>query len=142
MARMDTRHRKTTEVDDMGFASLASEDPQFNESKSVPNSYSQHTHNNDMSSSNEPNKTSGRYHSIKGNVVGTIGNLTGSKPWQQSGKEEHAQGEAEYQTAQAKGYVEGTIDRVGGHEDSVIGTLSSDESRRAQGNLPYDKGQA
>lgn len=46
-----------------------------------------------MSSSNEPNQTSGNYHSIKGQVVEAIGNATGAESWQSSGKQEHAQGE-------------------------------------------------
>ncbi|KAI0073324.1 hypothetical protein K474DRAFT_1666744 [Panus rudis PR-1116 ss-1] len=45
-------------------------------------------------------KTTGKYHSAKGNAVETVGNLTGSTTWQQSGKEEHARGEAEYKAAQ------------------------------------------
>jgi hypothetical protein len=39
---------------------------------------------------------------LRGTVVETIGNLTGAESWQTSGKEEHAQGEAEYNAAQAK----------------------------------------
>lgn len=38
------------------------------------------------SNSAEPNQTTGNYHSIKGQVVEGIGNLTGSTEWQTSGK--------------------------------------------------------
>ncbi|KDQ57660.1 hypothetical protein JAAARDRAFT_129887 [Jaapia argillacea MUCL 33604] len=90
----------------------------------------------------EPNKTSGQYHSVKGTAVETIGNLTGLQSWQTSGQEEHAQGEGEYNAARAKGYVEGTTDKVTGKVDSVIGAVSGDKQQQASGNLRQDKGNA
>ena len=78
-------------------------------------------------------KTSGQYHSTKGNVVEMIGNLTGAESWQTSGKQEHAQGEGEYKAAQAKGYAEGTMDRIGGKKDAVVGAISGDRQQEASG---------
>ncbi|PBK67586.1 hypothetical protein ARMSODRAFT_938221 [Armillaria solidipes] len=99
-----------------------------------------------MSSTNntsgEPNQTTGQYHSVKGTAVQTIGDLTGAQSWQQSGKEEHAAGEAEYNAAQAKNWAEGAADRVEGKKDSVVGAVFGDKSQQAQGNLKHDKGQA
>jgi uncharacterized protein YjbJ (UPF0337 family) len=61
--------------------------------------------------------------------------MTGSTSWQQSGKEEHALGEAEYDAAQVKGHAEGLADRVGGYKDSVVGAVKGDEAQQVAGEL-------
>ncbi|KAG1810965.1 uncharacterized protein BJ212DRAFT_1448613 [Suillus subaureus] len=83
-------------------------------------------------SSQEPSKVSGQFHSVKGTAVETIGDMTGLQSWSQSGKEEHAKGEGEYNAAQAKGYVEG---------DSVVGAVTGDKAQQTSGNIKNEKGQ-
>jgi uncharacterized protein YjbJ (UPF0337 family) len=68
-----------------------------------------------------------------------IGNLTGATSWQQSGKEEHAQGEGEYDAARAKGYADGTGDRVTGKKDAVVGAVTGDRTQEAQGKFSLTK---
>jgi len=84
---------------------------------------------------------SGQFHSVKGTVVETVGDMAGSQSWSQAGKDEHTRGEGEYKAAQAKGYAEGATDRLGGYKDSVVGAVSGDKSQQASGNARNEKGQ-
>jgi len=62
-----------------------------------------------------------------------VGDLTGAKSWTDSGKQEHTSGEAEYNAARAKGYAEGTLDRLGGKKDTVVGAVAGDREQEASG---------
>ena len=71
-----------------------------------------------------------------------MGNLTGSTSMQHSGMEERTQAEAEYKAAQAKGYTEGTMDRMSGLKDSMMGSVKGDEGQKAAGKLNGEGGGA
>ncbi|KAL5501923.1 hypothetical protein ACEPAH_9184 [Sanghuangporus vaninii] len=94
------------------------------------------------SDSQQPSQYNGQYHSVKGNVVEAIGNATGAQTWTDSGKKEHAEGEAEQQAAQVRDYAEGASDRVEGKYNAVKGALFDDKGQQVSGNVQHDAGKA
>ncbi|TRM70114.1 hypothetical protein BD626DRAFT_476325 [Schizophyllum amplum] len=79
--------------------------------------------------------TRANYHSLKGQAVETVGNLTGAETWQRGGREERVQGDAEYDAARAQGYVEGAADRIGGKKDNIVGAVTGDKNKQFGGTL-------
>lgn len=77
---------------------------------------------------------------MKGTAVETIGSMTNSQSLQESGKKEHAEGEAEYKAAQAKGMGQGMADRLVGKKDSILGSMTGDKSKQASGEAQQEKG--
>jgi uncharacterized protein YjbJ (UPF0337 family) len=72
-------------------------------------------------------------HELKGSAVESVGNMTGSTDWKQSGQQERIQGQGETKAAQAQGYAQGTGERMGGKKDELLGSITGDKSQQAQG---------
>jgi len=91
----------------------------------------------------QPSKASGKFHETKGDLKETLGRTFGKPGMQQSGAQERAAGQAEYQAASGQGsYAQGTKDRLGGKKDQVLGSLTADRSQQTQGNERYAQGAA
>lgn len=52
---------------------------------------------------------------------------------QAEGNAQHNKGEAEYKTAQAQGYVEGLVDQGKGIVNNVVGAMTGNTSKQAEG---------
>ena len=84
-------------------------------------------------SDSQPSQYNGQYHSIKGNIVEAIGNATGATSWTESGKKEHAEGEAEQTAAQAHDYVDGVSNRLQGKKETVVGAIFDNKEQQIKG---------
>ena len=75
--------------------------------------------------------------SAMGEVEETVGKMTGLESWKTTGQERRAQGDTEYNEAQAKGYAESLKDRALGKKDQVSGAVSGDTTQEASGAHSY-----
>ncbi|KIY64016.1 hypothetical protein CYLTODRAFT_425589 [Cylindrobasidium torrendii FP15055 ss-10] len=88
-----------------------------------------------------PSKTSGQFHSVKGDLKQSLGGAFHDHSMQAEGKQEHVAGKVEYDAARAEGYAEGTKDRVVGTKDSVLGALTGNASKQSSGNAQRNGGE-
>ncbi len=80
-------------------------------------------------------KARGMHNSVAGTVIEAVGDMTNNTSWRQSGKERHTRGEAEYGAAHMQGYTGGTLDRLQGKMDTIVGAIKGDKDLQAQGQI-------
>ncbi|TIB80045.1 hypothetical protein E3Q22_02170 [Wallemia mellicola] len=91
--------------------------------------------------STDPSKTNAQYNSTVGSGKEFIGNTIGSQDLSKSGKEQHAQGEAERKEAEAKQYGEGLVDSATGKAKNIGGAITGDKDQQARGAAREQKGE-
>ncbi|KAK9803555.1 hypothetical protein WJX73_009114 [Symbiochloris irregularis] len=69
----------------------------------------------------------------QGQAEKLVGDVTGANDWKASGEKHIAEGNSEVKAAQAKGYAEGTKDRVHGKVQELGGKITGDNSKEAEG---------
>ncbi|KAI5481115.1 hypothetical protein MNV49_005550 [Pseudohyphozyma bogoriensis] len=87
-----------------------------------------------------PSKLNAQVNTTVGGVRETVGEQMGWQDTQKAGMEQKAMGDAEYKDAQARGYVQGTKDRVEGKIDNVIGAVTGDSEQQLSGKARTEKG--
>ncbi|KAG7527726.1 hypothetical protein FFLO_06643 [Filobasidium floriforme] len=103
--------------------------------------------------SNEPSKLNGQVNSVVGSVEAmagavieagfqAVGGSTEPSVLTKDGKERHDKGEAEIKAAEAKQYAEGTVDRVVGKKDAIVGAITGDSAQELSGNAQKESGHA
>ncbi|KAH8828686.1 hypothetical protein DL96DRAFT_1595355 [Flagelloscypha sp. PMI_526] len=87
-------------------------------------------------------KVNAQLRNATGNVQETVGKTLGSDSMQRSGYENQAQADAQMNQSKAKGYAEGTGDRIQGKFQSVGGAITGDKSQQHKGDYHQTKGDA
>ena len=90
----------------------------------------------------EPSKTNANINSVTSTAQEIAGQAIGNKNMQQAGSQGRKEADAEYKAAQAQGYVDGSIDRVAGAKDRIVGAVTGDDSQELAGRARNEKGQA
>ncbi|KAH8923204.1 hypothetical protein BT69DRAFT_1350294 [Atractiella rhizophila] len=88
-----------------------------------------------------PSKFNAQVNQTIGGVKETVGHTLNLHNLAQSGTEQRHRGEAEKEAAKAKGYAEGTGDRVTGKKDNIVGALTNDRDQQMSGQARADKGE-
>ena len=76
---------------------------------------------------------SGSVNNTAGEVEEEIGNVTGLRSSQMSGKNHQAEGDAERKQAEAQRYVVSTINCIASNAESVAGSLTGDATQEISG---------
>ncbi|KAH6896283.1 hypothetical protein BKA70DRAFT_1286711 [Coprinopsis sp. MPI-PUGE-AT-0042] len=86
----------------------------------------------------EPSAVSGDFHSAKGDATKEVGKVADSSSWISSGRQEHLAGETESSAANAKSFVQRTVDQVSSSLvdtkdaalESTVGGVAGDKTER------------
>ncbi|CZR64584.1 uncharacterized protein PAC_14482 [Phialocephala subalpina] len=91
------------------------------------------------SNSNQASMLGGRAQYAKGYVEETIGNATGSKEWQQSGKKDTQEGISEMKAANQQRTGEPAASGIGGKIEQVAGQAAGCEGMEKEGLVRQEK---
>ncbi|KAI9053123.1 hypothetical protein LZ554_003390 [Drepanopeziza brunnea f. sp. 'monogermtubi'] len=94
---------------------------------------------NSSNNSNAASMLSGHAQYAKGYVEETVGNLTGSKEWQDSGKKDAAAGIEEMKAANAQKTSEPAASGLGGKVEEMAGKAAGCEGMEKEGALRQEK---
>jgi uncharacterized protein YjbJ (UPF0337 family) len=90
----------------------------------------------------EPSKTEGNIKATEGAIRENLGSFLGNNDQQAKGAAKRAEGNAEHDTAQAKGWLEGVKDSTMGQVKDTIGSLTGNNQQQAEGKAQQTKGDA
>ncbi|TVY27296.1 hypothetical protein LHYA1_G003370, partial [Lachnellula hyalina] len=88
---------------------------------------------NRMASNNNPSMISGHAQYAKGYAEETIGNVTGSKEWQESGKQDAKAGIDEMKSASQNKSSEPAASGIGGKVEELAGKATGCEGMEKEG---------